>query len=153
MIYQTSSIYVNRAHTVDYATQAGTANLAGTASYFSASGSAVLSGLNLTGGGVTGSINTNQVLQISSSIAVDTIPLNKGNSVKWFVFLADNDNSRANKVIASWNATTSSFYVTEINSVGIVPVNLSANYSPSGISLVVSPETGSWAVRFIRILI
>jgi hypothetical protein len=148
-----SVIYVDKAHTADYATQAGTAQSAGEAGSFSISGSATLSGLNLVGGGTTGSINVNQALYVSASYAVDTIPLNKGNAVKWFVFLGDGPNSRANKVVASWNNTSSSFYCTEIESIGTVPVNLDVKLFPSGVSLIVNPDSGSWAVKFIRILI
>ena len=112
-----------------------------------------MAGLNLVGGGTTGSFGMNQTLNISSSHVVDVIPLGKGNSVKWFVFLEDGENSRANKVIASWNSATSSFYTTELNSIGSVPVTLDVQHLPAGISLIATPNTGSWSVRLIRILV
>jgi hypothetical protein len=153
MMIPTSSIYVDKAHTVDYATHAGSAKYAQVAGYISVSGSVTLSGLNITGGGTTGSLGTNQVLNISSSQTIDTIPTEKGNSVKWFVFIEDGINSRASKVVASWNNASSKFYTTEIKSVGIVPVNLSVQHFSSSISLVATPQSGNWSVRMIRILI
>lgn len=153
MIPPQSVIYVDKAHTADYASAVGSASIAEYAKSFDLSGTVTLSGLNIVGGGVTGSFGTNQVTSVSASQAIDLIPLNKGNSVKWFVFLESGSNSRANKVVASWNYTTSSFYTTEIKSVGNTPVDLRVSHSYSGVSLMAYPQEGTWSLRLIRILI
>ena len=151
--YPKQVILTNESYTANAAAQAQYSNNAISASYISINGTVKFSGIELVGGGATGSLGTNQTLNISSSQIVDSIPNNKGNSVKWFVFLEDGINSRANKVVASWNNATSSFYVTELKSTGNVPVNLSVQHFTSSISLVANPDTGSWGVRLIRILI
>lgn len=153
MIPPISSIYVNKADKAKFSTNAGSATYTSVAGYVPISGSQTINGINLVGGGTTGSLGANQTLNISSSTIVDVIPTNKGNSVKWFVFLEDGVNSRANKVIGSWNNTSSSFYATEINSIGYVPVDLTVQHVPEGISLIATPESGSWSVRLIRILV
>jgi len=153
MIPPTASIYTNQAYVANYANTASFANNSATASYFFISGSLTCNSINIVGGGVAGSIGTGQVTCVSSSQVIDIIPLNRGNSVKWFVFSENQSNSKVNKIVASWNNITSSFYTTEVRATGYVPVELSIKHSSSGISLFCNPETGSWSVKFIRILI
>lgn len=151
--YPKQDILTNQSYTAGNAAQTQYSSNAISASYVSLSGSVAFSGIDIVGGGATGSLGSNQTLNVSSSQIVDYIPNNKGNSVKWFVFLEDGTNSRANKVVASWNNTSSSFYVTELKSIGNVPVNLNVQHFSSSICLIVSPESGSWGTRLIRITI
>lgn len=149
-----SIVLVDQAYTVDTASTASFAGIASVAGSVSLGSSIIVSGLNISNNGaVTASYSVSASLNISSSYAVDTIPLSRGNSVKWIVFLESGANSRVSKVVATWHNLTSSYYTTEVKSTGNVPVDLSATCSLSGISLIVSPQTGSWNVRFLKTVI
>lgn len=146
-----SAINVDHAYSVDYATSASIAGVAYTSSFIS--GSATVSELLLVNNGATGSFGVDSAVNISSSYTVDAIPITKGNAVKWFVFLEDGTNSKATKIIANWNNTTARFYATEVNSVGNVPVDFDVQVSGSTANLVAIPQSGNWALRYIRITI
>jgi len=147
------TLFVDKAESVDSVNTVISIETATSASIFSTAGSITIPSLSLIGGGVTGSLSTNLTTNVSASQNIDIIPINKGNSVKWFVFIEDGINSRANKVVASWNTTTSTFYSNQFNEIGSVPVNFNVYNSGSYIYLQAVPLTGSWVMKLIRMMV
>jgi hypothetical protein len=147
------TLFVDVADRVDFVDTAVSINFAPTASVFKPGGSISIPSLNVVGGGVTGSMSTNLSSNISSSQNIDIIPINSGNSVKWFVFIEDGTNSRANKIVASWNYTSSTYYSNQFNEIGNVPVNFNVYTSGSNIYLQANPLSGSWVMKLMRMMV
>jgi hypothetical protein len=148
-----TTMYVDKTNTSNLVATASLSENVNSSSVFSNTGTLAVPSLNIVGGGVTGSLSTSVVGQVTSSRDIDQIPLEIGNSVKWFVFISDGISSRANKVVASWNATGSVFYSTQFNEIGNVPVDFSVSSSLTDIYLKAIPYSGSWTMKFIRIMI
>jgi hypothetical protein len=148
-----TSLYVDKSNVADFAATASTVENVNSSSIFSETGTLAIPSLSIVGGGVTGSLTTSVSGFVTASRDIDAIPIESGNSVKWFVFIGDGISSRANKVVASWNNTGSMFYVTQFNEIGNVPVNFSVSASVSNIYLKAIPLSGSWTMKFIRIMI
>lgn len=148
-----TSLYVDKTYSADLVATTSLAENVNSSSVFSNSGTLAIPSLNIVGGGVTGSLSTNVVGQVTASRDIDKIPIDSGNSVKWFVFIEDGINSRANKVVASWNVTSSVFYSTQFNEIGNVPVDFTVSSSLTDIYLKAIPYSGSWTMKFIRIMI
>jgi hypothetical protein len=148
-----TTLYVDKTYTADLVATTSLAENVNSSSVFSNTGTLAIPSLNIVGGGVTGSLSTNVVGPVTASKDIDTIPMNSGNSVKWFVFIEDGINSRANKVVASWSYTSSVFYTTQFNEIGNVPVDFAVSSSMTDIYLKAIPYSGSWTMKFIRIMI
>jgi hypothetical protein len=148
-----TSLYVDKSNIADFAQTASIVENVNSSSMFSEAGTLAVPSLNIIGGGVTGSLSTSVAGFVTASKEIDTIPINSGNSVKWFVFIDDGISSRANKVVASWNNSSSMFYSTQFNEIGNVPVNFSVSSSMTNIYLKAIPLSGSWTMKFIRIMI
>jgi len=148
-----TTLYVDKTHTADLVATTSLAENVNSSSVFSNTGTLAIPSLNIIGGGVTGSLSTNVVGPVTASKDIDAVPINSGNSVKWFVFIEDGINSRANKVVASWTYTSSVFYTTQFNEIGNVPVDFAVSSSMTDIYLKAIPYSGSWTMKFIRIMI
>lgn len=147
------SIFTKKADVSDYAISSSLSKIVLKANYIEVSGSLIVSSLDLIGGGPTGSLGVNSTFYVSSSQSVDNIPTYMANSVKWFVFIESGSNSRATKVVASWNNSDIRSYEMELRQIGDVPVDLSATNNGTNVSLIATPSAGSWGIRLIRILI
>jgi len=148
-----TTLYVDKTYQADVVVSTSLAENVNTSSVFSNTGTLAIPSLNIVGGGVTGSLSTSVVAPVTASRDIDVVPIDSGNSVKWFVFIEDGINSRANKVVASWNYTSSVFYSTQFNEIGIVPVDFTVSSSLTDIYLKAIPYSGSWTMKFIRIMI
>lgn len=147
------TLFVDKTDRVEFVDTVRSIELAATASQFKTGGSISIPSLNIIGGGVTGSMSTNLTTNVTASQNIDIIPINNGNSVKWFVFIEDGTNSRANKIVASWNNTTATYYSNQFNEIGSVPVNFDVYASGSNIYLKAIPATGSWVMKLIRMMV
>lgn len=148
------TMVVDQAYEVGYVPTVNSIDTATSASNFSTDGTLILPTLNIVGGGVTGSLTSNSsITDFSGSQYIDIIPANTGNSVKWFVFIEDGTNSRASKVVASWNTSSSSFYTTQFQEIGSVPVDFSVSNVAGNIRLLAIPRSGSWSMRLLRVMV
>jgi hypothetical protein len=148
-----TTMYVDKTNTAALVATASISENVQSSSVFSDTGTLAVPSLNIVGGGVTGSLSTSVVGQVTSSRDIDSIPIESGNSVKWFVFINDGPSSRANKVVASWTDTGSVFYSTQFNEIGNVPVDFFVSSSATDIYLKAVPYSGSWTMKFVRIMI
>jgi hypothetical protein len=111
--------------------------------------------VNITGAsGTTGSLTANSEI-ISGSAQIDSEIIGSGHAARWLVSIADisNTNVKVNEVMASWNSVSSSFYVTEVNQIGTVPVTLSVNNVGGSINLLATPLSGTWTVKYIKMAV
>jgi len=148
-----TTLYVDKTYQANLVATTSLAENVGSSSVFSDTGTLAIPSLNIIGGGVTGSLSTSVVSPVTASRDIDTIPIESGNSVKWFVFIEDGTSSRANKIVASWNNTGSVFYTTQFGEIGNVPVDFNVSSSLTDIYLKAIPYSGSWTMKFIRIMI
>jgi hypothetical protein len=111
--------------------------------------------VNITGAsGTTGSLTANSEI-ISGSAQIDSEIIGDGHAARWLVSIADisNTNVKVNEVMASWNNVSSSYYVTEVNQIGSVPVTLSVNNVGGSINLLANPLSGTWTVKYIKMTV
>jgi hypothetical protein len=111
--------------------------------------------VNITGAsGTTGSLTANSEI-ISGSAQIDSEIIGDGHAARWLVSIADisNTNVKVNEVMASWNNVSSSYYVTEVNQIGDVPVVLSVNNIGGSINLLANPLSGTWTVKYIKMIV
>ena len=111
--------------------------------------------VNITGAsGVTGSLTANSEI-ISGSAQIDSEIIGNGHAARWLVSISDvsNENVKVNEVMASWNNVSSSYYVTEVNQIGFVPVTLSINNVGGSINLLANPLSGTWTVKYIKMAV
>ena len=109
--------------------------------------------VNITGtSNVTASLVANLEI-ISGSSTIDSELITMGNSAKWIVSVSDGFNVKVNEVMASWNSVSSSYYVTEVNQIGTVPVTLSVNNIGGSINLLANPLSGTWTVKYIKMTV
>jgi hypothetical protein len=109
--------------------------------------------VNITGAnGVTGSLTANSEI-ISGSSIIDSELISARNSAKWIVSVSDGFNVKVNEVLASWNNVSSSYYVTEVNQIGTVPVTLSVNNVGGSINLLANPLAGTWTIKYIKMTV
>jgi hypothetical protein len=111
--------------------------------------------VNITGAsGTTGSLTANSEI-ISGSAQIDSEIIGDGHAARWLVSISDvsNSNVKVNEVMASWNNVSSSYYVTEVNQIGTVPVTLSVNNVGGSINLLANPLSGTWTVKYIKMAV
>jgi hypothetical protein len=111
--------------------------------------------VNITGiSGATGSLTANSEI-ISSSAQIDSELIGDRNAARWLVSIYDvsNTNVKVNEVMASWNSVSSSYYITEVNQIGSVPVTLSVNNVGGSINLLATPLSGTWTVKYIKMVV
>jgi hypothetical protein len=111
--------------------------------------------VNITGAsGVTGSLTANSEI-ISGSAQIDSEIIGNGHAARWLVSISDftNENVKVNEVMASWSNVSSSYYVTEVNQIGDVPVVLSVNNIGGSINLLANPLSGTWTVKYIKMIV
>ena len=111
----------------------------------------VVSSLAVYNPGVTGSLITNNTINVSTSTSVDSFSASTGNMSSWLVSINDGTNYLASTVMANWNKSGTVEY-TEIstNQIGYVPVFLSVIYNSGVIYLIASPTSGTWSVKVFR---
>lgn len=111
--------------------------------------------LNIVGGGdggATGSFTANSVT-ISGSVNIDSELIGDGNAARWLVSISNGSDIKVNEVMSSWNSVSSSFYVTEVSQIGYVPVSLSVNNTSGSIHLLATPLSGSWTLKYIKMVV
>jgi len=109
--------------------------------------------LNIVGdGGATGSFTANSVT-ISGSVNIDSELIGDGNAARWLVSISNGTDIKVNEVMSSWNNVSSSFYVTEVSQIGYVPVSLSVNNTSGSIHLLATPLSGSWTLKYIKMVV
>lgn len=119
-------------------------------------GSLTLGGLDLTGqtgSAATSSFQSGVSENVSSFEVIDSIPSSEAHAVMWLISVKDNSNFKAVEIAAGWNYSTVNFYATEVSQIGNVPVNLSVNNTNGNINLVANPLSGTWTVKYIRIIV
>lgn len=137
--------------TADYAFTADFAHLAESASYLYSQVTATMGGLNILGAGHTGSFFVGGENGVSGSDYIDTVAYTSGNAAKWLISVDNGSGSfKASEVLAAWDSASVSFNVVEVNEVGSVPVTYSVNNSGGGINLQLTPLSGVWDVKYIR---
>jgi hypothetical protein len=119
-------------------------------------GSLSLGALDLTG--VTGSaasssFETGEVLNVSTFETIDSMPENPAHAVMWLVSINDGTNFKSVEVAAGWDSESVNYYVTEVSQIGSVPVNMSVNNTGGTINLVANPLSGTWGIKYIRIVV
>ena len=149
--------YANRAFTADFAVSGISASYAATSSHvYLDSGSLVVGTMGLTGGAggpATGSFGTNLIENVVGYQPIDSFPNTVGNAAMWLVSVNDGTNYKTNEVAASWDDTVVNYYVTEVSTIGNVPVVITANNVGGVVSLVANPLSGTWTVKLIRMII
>jgi len=109
--------------------------------------------LNIVGdGGATGSFTANSVT-ISGSVNIDSELIGDGNAARWLVSISNGTDIKVNEVMSSWNNASSSYYVTEVSEIGYVPVSLSVNNTSGSIHLLATPLSGSWTLKYIKMVV
>jgi hypothetical protein len=109
--------------------------------------------INITGdSGATGSFTANSVT-ISGSADIDSELIGDGNAARWLVSISNGTDIKVNEVMSSWNNISSSFYVTEVSQIGSVPVSLSINNISGSIHLLATPLSGTWIVKYIKMVV
>lgn len=112
--------------------------------------------LNIVGGGdnggATGSFTANSVT-ISGSADIDSQLIGDGNAARWLVSISNGSDIKVNEVMSSWNNVSSSFYVTEVSQIGYVPVSLSVNNVGGSIHLLATPLSGTWTLKYIKMVV
>jgi hypothetical protein len=111
--------------------------------------------LNIVGGGdggATGSFTANSVT-ISGSADIDSQLIGDGNAARWLVSISNGSDIKVNEVMSSWNNVSSSFYVTEVSQIGYVPVSLSVNTVGGSIHLLATPLSGTWTLKYIKMVV
>ena len=111
--------------------------------------------LNIVGGGdggATGSFTANSVT-ISGSVNIDSELIGDGNAARWLVSISNGSDIKVNEVMSSWNSVSSSYYVTEVSQIGYVPVSLSVNNTSGSIHLLATPLSGSWTLKYIKMVV
>jgi len=119
-------------------------------------GSLSLGGLDLTGqtgSAATSSFQSGIVDNVSSFEEIDTIPDTSARAVMWLVSIKDETNFKAIELAAGWDTTSVNYYVTEVSQIGNVPVNISVNNTNGNINLVANPLSGTWTIKYIRIIV
>jgi hypothetical protein len=119
-------------------------------------GSLSLGALDLTG--VTGSaasssFETGEMLNISTFETIDSMPENPAHAVMWLVSIKDDTNFKSVEVAAGWDSESVNYYVTEVSQIGSVPVNMSVTNTGGTINLVANPLSGTWGIKYIRIVV
>jgi hypothetical protein len=105
------------------------------------------------GGPATGSFGTNLIENVVGYQPIDSFPNTVGNAAMWLVSVNDGTNYKTNEVAASWDDTVVNYYVTEVSTIGNVPVVITANNVGGVVSLVANPLSGTWTVKLIRMII
>ena len=111
--------------------------------------------LNIVGGGdggATGSFTANSVT-ISGSVNIDSELIGDGNAARWLVSISNGTDIKVNEVMSSWNSVSSSYYVTEVSEIGYVPVSLSVNNTSGSIHLLATPLSGTWTLKYIKMVV
>ena len=111
--------------------------------------------LNIVGGGdggATGSFTANSVT-ISGSVNIDSELIGDGNAARWLVSISNGTDIKVNEVMSSWNSVSSSYYVTEVSQIGYVPVSLSVNNTSGSIHLLATPLSGTWTLKYIKMVV
>ena len=111
--------------------------------------------LNIVGGGdggATGSFTANSVI-ISGSADIDSELIGDGNAARWLVSISNGSDIKVNEVMSSWNSVSSSYYVTEVSQIGYVPVSLSVNNTSGSIHLLATPLSGTWTLKYIKMVV
>ena len=112
--------------------------------------------LNIVGGGdnggATGSFTANSVT-ISGSVNIDSELIGDGNAARWLVSISNGTDIKVNEVMSSWNSASSSYYVTEVSEIGYVPVSLSVNNTSGSIHLLATPLSGTWTLKYIKMVV
>jgi hypothetical protein len=146
---------VQQANFANFSGHANTAQTALTASYVNLQyAGGTFQDLTITGGGASGSINTNVIPNVTTSGYIDSIPIERGSTAKWLISINDGvDNFKTGEVVASWNDIYVKYNITEVSEIGSVPVLLSANNSGGNINLLVNPLSGTWTIKLFRMLI
>ena len=111
--------------------------------------------LNIVGGGdggATGSFTANSVT-ISGSVNIDSELIGDGNAARWLVSISNGSDIKVNEVMSSWNSVSSSYYVTEVSQIGYVPVSLSVNNTSGSIHLLATPLSGTWTLKYIKMVV
>ena len=111
--------------------------------------------LNIVGGGdggATGSFTANSVT-ISGSVNIDSELIGDGNAARWLVSISNGTDIKVNEVMSSWNGVSSSYYVTEVSQIGYVPVSLSVNNTSGSIHLLATPLSGTWTLKYIKMVV
>ena len=111
--------------------------------------------LNIVGGGdggATGSFTANSVT-ISGSVNIDSELIGDGNAARWLVSISNGTDIKVNEVMSSWNSVSSSYYVTEVSQIGYVPVSLSVNNISGSIHLLATPLSGTWTLKYIKMVV
>ena len=111
--------------------------------------------LNIVGGGdggATGSFTANSVT-ISGSVNIDSELIGDGNAARWLVSISNGSDIKVNEVMSSWNSASSSYYVTEVSQIGYVPVSLSVNNTSGSIHLLATPLSGTWTLKYIKMVV
>jgi hypothetical protein len=104
------------------------------------------------GGGATGSFTANSVT-ISGSVNIDSELIGDGNAARWLVSISNGSDIKVNEVMSSWNGVSSSYYVTEVSQIGYVPVSLSVNNTSGSIHLLATPLSGTWTLKYIKMVV
>jgi hypothetical protein len=148
--------YANRAFEASFAVTAQSASFAATASYLKIDNELTVSTVGLTGesgGPATGSFGTNLITGVNGYQAIDSFGVTAGNAALWLVSVNDGANFKTNEVAASWDNSVINYYVTEVSSIGTVPVVITANNVGGTVSLVANPLSGTWTVKLIRMIV
>jgi len=123
-------------------------------------GSLSLGGLDLTGqtgSAATSSFQSGIVTDVSSFQNIDSISDQSSRAVMWLVSISDGINFKAVEIAAGWDSDSVNYYVTEVSQIGSAPVNISVNNSGGVaggfVNLVATPLSGTWTIKFIRIIV
>lgn len=147
-ITEISNYSINSGHS-------NTSTYAATASYVNISGIAgTFNSVNIVGGGTTGSFATNIASDVSSSIFIDSVPIESGNAARWLVSINDGgSNFKTSELVSTWNMTNVKFHSTEVASIGSVPVQLSVNNASGTINVQANVLSGTWSIKMIRMMV
>lgn len=144
--------YSNRSLYAPTSSKAESSEFAPTSSYYQTS-SLTVDSLTLLGGQATGSFGTNIFTEITASSPVDQVSSSYGNAAMWLVSINSGSALKTNEVVATWGSSSISFYSTEVNQIGDVPVRMSATNESGSVSLIANVDSGTWTVKLIRMMI